>query len=140
MKFRFFLLSLFFVFASCMTPKEENNKINENPFRDRDFESTSITETAYNKLAKSNFNNKNIIFYIPCDLMDCSFSIEGLSEEESQCILSSYNAKKIDVGNSDMILTEEEACCYDKKANWIRKYNSQLILLLKKSKNYKCSM
>ena len=75
-----------------------------------------ITETAYNKLAKSNFNNKNIIFYIPCDLMDCSFSIEGLSEEETQCILNSYNAKKIDVGNSDMIFTEEEACCYDKKS------------------------
>ena len=140
MKFRFVLLSLIFVFASCTTPEVENNKTHDILPRAGDFESTSITETAYNKLAKSNFNNKNIIFYIPCDLMECSFSIEGLSEEETQCIRNSYKTKYIDVGNSDMIFTEEQECCQRKIENWIRKYNSQLILLLKKSKNYKCSM
>ena len=133
MKFRFVLLSLFFIFASCTTPKVENNKVHEKSPFFRDFESTSIIKTPPDELAKSNFNKKNIIFYISCVLVGCNFVIEGVSEEETECIRNSYKTKHIDAGY-DMIFSEEQARCQDKIENWVREYNSQLISILRKSK------
>ena len=145
MNFRFVLLLIIFVFASCTTPEVKNNKVYKNLIYEKiyrdlnalNYESKSITETAPDELARSNFNKKNIIFYIPCQIADCYFELKGLSEEETLCILNSYKTKYMSIG-IDMIFDEDQASYQSFIENWIRSYNRELLSLLKKSKKYKC--
>ena len=146
MKSIFVLIALIFLFSSCTThvssrttPEVKDNLIWLFPPADADWESDCITETAPDVLAQSNFNNKNIIFYIPCQIVDCYFELIGLSEEETQCILNSYKTKYMSIG-IDMIFDEEQALAQSGVENWIRVYNRELIYYLKKSKKYKCGM
>ena len=139
MKAIFVLIALIFLFSSCTTPEVKDNLIWLFPPADADWESDCITEAAPDVLAKSNFNNKNIIFYISCQLVDCYFELKGLSEEETQCILNSYKTKYMSTG-IDMIFDEEQALAQAGVENWIRVYNRELIYYLKKSKKYKCGM